>query len=108
LTAAQEGAKASQEFGVGERLDKVIVGAGIKSGDAILDRVASRQNKHRLTNTVGAQVRQNQQPIAFGKREVEDNRVKWLSRREAVAVFTRARSDRLIAVAIKHLLKVAP
>ena len=47
LDAPQQRAQAREQLAQGERLDQVVVGAGIEAGDAVVDRVARGEHEDR-------------------------------------------------------------
>ena len=57
-----------------ERLDEVVVGAGLKAGDAVLDLVARGQDQDRRAHAVGAQPSADRTPAEVGHRDVEHDR----------------------------------
>ncbi len=72
---AQQGLGTGDQLAHGERLDEVIVGAGVEAGDAVLHGIARRQHEdgHRLAT--GPHLLQQFQPIAVGQAEIENGGV---------------------------------
>ncbi len=69
----RERAQACREFGQVERLDQVVVRAGIEAADPVGEAVARRQYQHRWRRGQLAQRRQQREPVAVGQPQVEDH-----------------------------------
>ena len=90
--AAQHGADARVELVELERLDEVVVGAGVEPGDAVAARVARGEHDHRRRVAARAQRRAaprarrrgRRRPGAARQAEVEQDQVEALARQRAV------------------------
>ncbi len=56
-----------------ERLDEIVVGAGVESGDAVTHRVACRHHQDRKVELAGTQALEDFEPVAPGQSEVEQD-----------------------------------
>ena len=61
-----------------ERLDEVVVGAGVQALDAVGDAVAGGQHQHRRAVARRAQPAAHLEPVRLGHQHVEDDRVRRL------------------------------
>ena len=61
-----------------ERLDEVVVGARVQSGDAVRDGVARGEHEHGRVVAGRAQPAADLQPVRLGHQHVEDDRVRRL------------------------------
>ena len=73
--AAGEGPQAGRQLGEGERLDQVVVGAGVEPGDAVGHGVARGQEQDRGLHAPAAQPAADLEPVDAGQHDVEDDRV---------------------------------
>ena len=92
--AAQQRAQAREQLLALERLDEVVVGAGIEALDARVDRVARGQHQDRHVAAVLAQQPRDVDAVELGQAEVEDDEVgrelaRVAERRLAVVARTR-------------------
>ena len=71
--AAQQRVQARGQLGDRERLDEVVVGAGLQAGDAVLDLVARGQDADGDVDAVGAQAADDADAVEVGHRHVEDD-----------------------------------
>ena len=71
--AAQQRLQAGGQLRDGERLDEVVVGAGLQAGDAVLDLVARGQDADGDVDAAGAQALDDRHPVEVGHRHVEDD-----------------------------------
>jgi hypothetical protein len=79
-----------QQLGERERLDEIIVGAGIEAGHPVVDGVARRQEQDRRRHATPAQVAQQRQSIELGQQQVEKDDVvargqRMVASRDAIA-----------------------
>ena len=72
---AQQGAQPRHELGERERLDHVVVGAGLEPDDAVVDGVARREHAHGHVVVHRPQRRHDGHPVHAGQPEVEDDGV---------------------------------
>ncbi|MNL03080.1 hypothetical protein D3C87_1236060 [compost metagenome] len=84
-TAPQDGADARHQFGEGERLDHVVVGAKFQALEAVGQLVAGGQAEHRGV-LVAAQFAQHLPAVHAGQHHVEHDEVVVLLARMAQAV----------------------
>ena len=75
LGAAQQRPQPRLELLQRERLDEVVVGAGVQAGDAIVDGVARGQHQHRRAIAGVAQAPADLEAVDPGHRDVEHDRV---------------------------------
>ena len=66
--AAQHGADAGVELVELERLDQVVVGAGVEAGDPVAARVAGGEHDHRRRIVAGAGGAQHREPVGSDRR----------------------------------------
>ena len=71
--AAQQRLQAGGQLGDRERLDQVVVGAGLQAGDAVLDLVAGGEDADGDVDAAGAQALDDRHPVEVGHRHVEDD-----------------------------------
>ena len=71
---AQQRAQARLQLAQGERLDEVVVGAGVEALDAIVDRVARGEHQHGRPVTGLPQAPADLEPVEPRHRDVEDDR----------------------------------
>ena len=76
--AAQQRAQPRAELLERERLDEVVVGAGVEPLHAVRDRVARGEHQHRRAVAGGAQPAADLEPVGLGHQDVEDDRVRRL------------------------------
>ena len=76
--AAQQGSQPRAELLERERLDQVVVGAGVEALDAIRDRVARGEHQHGRAVAGGAQAAADLEPVGLGHEHVEHDRVRRL------------------------------
>ena len=74
--AAQQRSQPRAELLQRERLDEVVVGAGVEAFDAVGDGVARGQHQHRRAVAGGAQAPADLEPVGLGHQDVEDDRVR--------------------------------
>ena len=87
--AAQHGAHAGQQFADLEGLEDVVIGAGVQSGDAVVQGVAGGDDEHRQGGGLAADAAQYLQAVAAGQAEVQQDEVVVLGaqgREGAVAI----------------------
>jgi hypothetical protein len=75
LGAPEQGAEARLELPQRERLDQVVVGAGVQAGHPVVDRVAGGQHEHRRAVAGGPQAPAHLQPVEARHGDVEHDRV---------------------------------
>ena len=75
VAAQQRPHPRAQLVGV-ERLDQVVVGAGVQPGDALVDRVAGGEQQDRHAQALRAQPAGDREPVHAGHRHVEHDRVR--------------------------------
>ena len=75
----QQGTDPSQQFRHGERLDKIIVRAGIQAGDAVFDAIARGQNQDRRSKMPLSQRLQDLEAAASRQHQIEDDQVEGLA-----------------------------
>ena len=75
LGAPQQRPQARLELLQRERLDQVVVGAGVQPGDAVVHRVAGGEHQHRRAVARVAQAAADLQAVDAGHRDVEHDRV---------------------------------
>ena len=97
--ATGQGAQPCEQLREGERLDEVVVGADIEATDAIVDRIARREQQDRRPVARGAELAAEAEPVAVGEHHVEDEDVVDRFRRQPAGVLDRARRIDRIAVA---------
>ena len=73
--ATAERAQPRRELGEGERLDEVVVGAGIEAGDAVADRVARGEHEDRHLRALGAKLARHLEAGQLREADVEDDRL---------------------------------
>ena len=71
--AAQQRAHAREQLAQRERLDEVVVGAGVQPGDAVVDLFARGQHQHRRAVAALAQAPADLQAVDVRHRDVEDH-----------------------------------
>ena len=71
--AAQQRAHPRQQLAQRERLDEVVVGAGVQAGDAVVDLAARGEHQHRRAVAALAQAPAHLQAVDAGHRDVEDD-----------------------------------
>lgn len=76
---ADQRAHAGAEFVEIERLDEIIVRAGVETFHAIRDGIACRDDQHRQRVRAGAQRLQHVEAVALGQAEVEQHQVVGLA-----------------------------
>ena len=86
-----ERAKPREQLGERERLQQVVVGAGIEPGDAILDRIARREHQHRRPDAPLAQSPAHLDPVEAGQHQVEHDRVVLRGRPQRERIVARPR-----------------
>ena len=69
--AAQQRAQPRAQLLALERLDEVVVGAGVEAGDALLERVARGQQEDRHGEALGAQAARDGEAVDAGHGHVE-------------------------------------
>ncbi len=69
----QERVEPRGELGEGERLDEVVVGAGLEPGDAVVDLVARGQDADRDVDAVGPHPADHADAVEVGHHHVEDD-----------------------------------
>ena len=79
LAASEQRAQARLQFPQVERLNEVVVGAGIQPGDAVRHGVARRQDEHRHGIAGGAQALQHLHAGQLRQAEVEHHRIVGLA-----------------------------
>ncbi len=67
------GANARQQLGEPERLDEIVVGAGVESGDDVELLIARGEDQDRELRLLGAQAPADLDPVDVGQPEVEDH-----------------------------------
>ncbi|MNO90789.1 hypothetical protein D3C76_823180 [compost metagenome] len=67
--------QACSEFAQIERLEQIVVGAGLQAIDAIGDRVTGREDQHWQFQTVMAQLLQQLEAIFVGQAKIEHHDV---------------------------------
>ena len=72
----EQGPQAGQQFGQGERLDQVVVGAGVEALDPVVDGVPGGQHQHRGVVLGRPEPSAHVQPVDGGQADVEDHRVR--------------------------------
>ncbi len=75
LRAPQQRAQARLELLQGERLDQVVVGAGVEPRHPIVDGIARGEHQHRRAVAGVAQPAADLEPVDPGHRHVEHHRV---------------------------------
>src|SRR5262249_34865381 len=73
--AAQQRPDAGEQLVEVERLDHVVVRAGVEPGDAVLDRVARGQHQDRYVGGAGAQPTADLDAVEPGQHHVEHDQV---------------------------------
>jgi hypothetical protein len=73
--AAHQGAHPRGQLGEAERLDEIVVGAGVQPHDTVVDRVPGGQQEHRRPAALRAQPPGDLQPVHAGQHDVQDDRV---------------------------------
>ncbi len=71
--AAQVGADAGEQLGEPERLDQVVVGAGVEAGDDVELLVAGGEDEDGQVGVRGAQPPADVDAVDVGQAEVEDD-----------------------------------
>ena len=71
--AAQVGAHAREQLGEPERLDQVVVGAGVEAGDDVELLVAGGEDEDGQLGAGGAQAAADLDAVDVGQPEVEDH-----------------------------------
>jgi hypothetical protein len=64
-----KGSNSREKLFEGERLDEVIVGTTVQTGDTIFEGIPSRQEQHRRFESTFADCRQNLKPIPAGEHQ---------------------------------------
>ena len=75
LRPAQKRADARQQFFEGERLDQVVVGAGVQAGHLVRRRVPRRQHEHGQGHALLTQLPAEREPVHAREHDVEDQEV---------------------------------
>ncbi len=75
-----ERSQAREQLVEGERLDEIVVGAGVESRDAIDDRVACRQHENRHLETSGTQRARHGDAVTMRKHVIEHHGVVLVQR----------------------------
>ena len=75
VAAARERAQAREQLGERERLDEVVVGAGVEARDAVVDGVARREHQHGRPDTARAQAATGLEAVDPRQHHVQDDRV---------------------------------
>ena len=75
VDAPQQRAQAGVELAQRERLDEVVVGAGVEAVDAVVDRVARGEHEHRGAVAGGAQPAADLEAVDARHHDVEHDRV---------------------------------
>ena len=70
-----QGAQPGRQLGEGERLDEVVVGAGVEAAHPVTHRVARGQHEDRHLGALGAQAARDVQPGQLGQSDVQDDRL---------------------------------
>ena len=70
---ADDGSNACSQLGQIKRFGQVIVGAGLKSGHFIVQRVFCRHDKHAINLIVFLQCRKDLQAISIGKSDIQND-----------------------------------
>ncbi len=73
--APQQRSHAGQQLAQRERLDEVVVGAGVEAGDAVVDLLARGQHQHGRAVAAVAQPAADLEAVDVGHRDVEDHGV---------------------------------
>ena len=73
LRSAQQRLDAGDDFAHGKRLDQVVVGASVEARHAMLHGVTRRQHQDGKGVAPGAHVLQENEPVAVGQPEIEDD-----------------------------------
>jgi len=102
-TTAHQRANTREQLGEGERLDKIVVGAAVETGDPILQRVARREDEHGCLDTLAAQRGENLQAVATRKAEIQKDQVERLRRDAKERILAGPFNDYLIALAFEAL-----
>src|SRR6187397_1320644 len=74
-TSPDQGPNPRHELREGERLDEVIVGAGVQALDAVADVVASGEHEDGRPSAPGTELATNGEAVELGEHDVEDDRV---------------------------------
>ena len=70
-----EGADAGEQLGQGERLDEVVIGAGIEARDAVADRIAGGEHEDRGGGALAAEALGDVVAVHGGEHDVEQDEV---------------------------------
>ena len=101
--APYERANAGEKFRKGERLDEVVVGAGVESDDAVLQRVTGRQHEDGRLHATFAHRQENLDTVAARQREIEQHGVEGLGRDAKERTFPRVLDDHVVPFALEPL-----
>jgi hypothetical protein len=89
LAAPRQHLQARLDFLQRERLDQVVVGAGIESGQLAVERIACGQHQHRrLLAAFGAQLAADLQPVHARQVQVEHDGIERIDHRQVQAGHT--------------------
>ena len=77
--AAEQRADAGQQLLERERLDEVVVGAGVEARDAVRDRVARREHQDRCPVAVAAEPAAHREAVELGHEDVEHDELRLLA-----------------------------
>ena len=83
--APQQRAHARRELVLDERLDEVVVGAGIEPAHAVFDGVARGEEQHRRRDAFGARIAAEREAVAPGQHDVDDRGVVRAAQQHVVA-----------------------
>ncbi len=73
--ASDEGLDAGEEFTEGERLDHVVVPAGLEAADAVIDGAFGAEEEHWCADVLGAEVADEADAVEFGQHDIDDGGV---------------------------------
>ena len=94
----QQRAQSGQQLRQGERLDQVVVGAGIEPLDPVVDGVARGEHQDRRVVTGAAHAAAHGEPVDVGQPEVEDQRVRGGLRQRLERLAARGHGHHLVAL----------
>jgi hypothetical protein len=103
---AQQRADARQQFGEGEGLDEVVVGATLQAAHAVLDLVARGEHQHRRGLALGAHRGQHAEAVDARQHHVEQHQVVVAADGQAATVDAVVRDVDHMAVLAQALVQV--
>ena len=103
---ARQRAQPRQQLLEGERLDEVVVGAGVEAGDAVVDAIAGGEHEDRGLRATGPELAAHGEAVQLGQEQVEDDDVEGDAARPIECLAPRDGDVHGVALFLKAALDV--